>query len=240
MKEKLYELYKHGGAFAILKKTFNVLNRVSENLIKNIYFKITPSGTFYFNGNKLKYFWHNHNLAYQNERKVEIPIAMWFLYSQEKGTKVLEVGNVLRNYGFRDRRDILDKYDSSPCVINQDVVDFSPKEKYDAIISVSTLEHVGWDEENRDPEKIPRAIKNLKENCLLPRGTMLVTLPLGYNTYFDDYIKSGGDIFTEKYFLKRVSAENEWKQVEYSEVADSKFGEPFNNANAMFIGVIRA
>ena len=99
---------------------------------------------------------------------------------------------------------------------------------------------MGWDEENRDPEKIPRAIKNLKENCLLPRGTMLVTLPLGYNTYFDDYIKSGGDIFTEKYFLKRVSAENEWKQVEYSEVADSKFGEPFNNANAMFIGVIRA
>lgn len=240
MKAKLYEIYEHGGVFAIFKKLFNVLNRVSVNLIRNIYFKIAPSGTFNFNGKKLKYFRHNHNLAYQNERKVEIPIAAWFLYSQDKGAKVLEVGNVLRNYGFRERSDVLDKYDSSPGVINQDVVDFLPKEKYNAIISISTLEHVGWDEADRDPEKIPRAIKNLKVNCMLPRGTMLVTLPLGYNTYFDEYIKNGGDIFAEKYFLKRVSADNEWKQVEHSEVVCSKFGEPFNNANAMFIGIVRA
>jgi len=172
------------------------------------------------------------------KRKVEIAIATWFLHNQDKGAKVLEVGNVLRNYGFTECRDILDKYDSSPGVINQDVVDFLPKEKYDAIISISTLEHVGWDEAVRDSGKIPRAIKNLKENCMLPLGTLLVTLPLGYNTYFDEYIKNGGDIFTEKYFLKRISADNKWKQVEYSEVVCSKFGEPFNNA--MFVGIVRA
>lgn len=239
MKAKLCEIYAHAGAFAVFEKLFNVLIRVSVDLAKNLHFRITPSGTFYFNGNKLKYFRHAHNLAYQNERKVEIPIAAWFLCSQNRGAKVLEVGNVLGNYGFRERRDVLDKYDSSPGVINQDVVDFSPKEKYDTIVSISTLEHVGWDEADRDQEKIPRAIKNLKENCMLPRGTMLVTLPLGYNAYFDEYIKSGGDIFTEKYFLKRVSADNQWKQVEHSEVVRSKFGEPFNNANAMFIGVVR-
>lgn len=230
----------YGGVSAILKKIFNVLHRVSVNLIKNIYFKVTPSGTFYFNGNKLKYFRHNHNLAYQNERKIEIPIAAWFLSVQENRAKVLEVGNVLRNYGFRDKRDILDKYDSSPGIINQDVIDYCPKEKYDAIVSVSTLEHVGWDEAERDRQKIPRAIKNLQENCMRSPGTMLVTLPLGYNTYFDEYIKNGGEIFTEKYFLKRVSAKNEWKQVEYPEAAGSKFGEPFNNANVMFIGIVRA
>ena len=210
MKEKLYGIYKHGGVFAALKKVFDVLSRVSVALIKNIYFKITPSGTFYFIGRKLKYFRHSYNLAYQNERKVEIPIAAWFLCNQDKSTRILEVGNVLRNYGFMDSRDILDKYDPSPGVINQDVVDYLPKEKYDAIISISTLEHVGWDEAVRDPGKIPRSIKNLKENCMLPLGTMLVTLPLGYNTYFDEYIKNGGDIFTEKYFLKRVSDKNEW------------------------------
>ena len=240
MKAKLCEIYGQAGAFAVLEKLFNVLIRVSADLIKNLYFKITPSGTFHFNGNKLKYFQHTHNLAYQNERKVEIPIAAWFLCSQNRDAKVLEVGNVLGNYGFRERRDVLDKYDSSPGVINQDVVDFSPKEKYDAIVSVSTLEHVGWDEADRDPGKIPEAIRNLRDNCMLPGGTMLVTLPLGYNTYFDEYIKSGGSIFSEQYFLKRVSTNNKWEQVKYTEVSSSKFGEPFNNANAMFIGVVRS
>lgn len=239
MNAQLKRIYMQGGLLAVFRKIFEVSYRIIFNFIKTAYFKIAPSGIFYFNGNKLKYFRHNYNLAYQNERTVEVPVATWFLSDQGRDSKILEVGNVLRNYGFQRKRDVLDKYDTSPSIINEDVVCFSPKNKYNAIISISTLEHVGWDEEIRDPEKIPVAIKNLRENCLAPGGTMLVTLPLGYNDYFDEYLKNGGDIFSEKYFLKRVSADNKWKQVEYSEVAGSKFGEPFNNANTMFIGVVR-
>lgn len=238
MNAKLKQIYKEGGLITVFRKLLNFFGRGAINFIKNTYFKMAPSGSFCFNGNQLKYFLHNHNLAYQNERTIEIAIAEWFLRDLGKDANVLEVGNVLRNYGFKIKRDILDKYDSAPGLINEDVVEFSPKEKYSTIISISTLEHVGWDEVDRDPGKIPAAIKNLKEKCLLPGGNVLVTLPLGYNQFFDEYMQNGGELFSEKYFLKRISAENCWKQVEYHEVAGSKFGEPFNNANAMFIGII--
>jgi cyclopropane fatty-acyl-phospholipid synthase-like methyltransferase len=51
-------------------------------------------------------------------------------------------------------------------VINEDVVNFKSKKKYDLIVSISTLEHVGWDEK---PMKIPRAIENLK-TLITPQG----------------------------------------------------------------------
>lgn len=238
MKKKLEKLYRNGGFWAVSRKLFEVLNRVFSEKRKSLYFKFTPSGTFKFKGEELKYFRHAFNLAYQNERTVEIAIAKWFLSQQKQPVRILEVGNVLRNYGVKFRGDVLDKYDLSPGIINQDVISFCPKEKYQAIISISTLEHVGWDEPDRDPGKIPAAIINLRDNCLLPGGSMLVSLPLGYNQYFDEYLKNGGEVFSEKYFLKRVSAENEWSQVQYKEIVGSKFGEPYNNANVMFIGVV--
>lgn len=231
--------YYKGGLLGVGGKLVEVISREFMNALKNLYFRITPSGTFYFNGNKLKYFRHTYNLAYENERKIEIPIVHWFLRNYAKGARLLEVGNVLGNYGFRQSRDILDKYDSLPGLINEDVIDFSPKEKYEVIVSISTLEHVGWDEAERDPGKILAAIKNLMDNCVLPGGIILATLPLGYNAYFDEYLKNDGSLFSEQYFFKRVSSENEWEQIEYSKVASCKFGEPFNNANALFIGILR-
>lgn len=240
MKAELGLLYKKGGVVGVGRKLFEVGSRVSRDMLKNLYFRVTPSGSFQFCGYRLKYFRHTYNLAYQNERKVEIPIAEWFLRAQRQGVRILEVGNVLGNYGFGQPRDILDKYDSSPGLINEDVIDFAPREKYDAIISISTLEHVGWDEAERDRGKIPVAIKNLRDNCMRLGGVMLVTLPLGYNQYFDEYLERGGDVFSERHYLKRVSADNQWEQVEYSKAAASRFGEPYNNANAMFIGIVRA
>ena len=49
-----------------------------------------------------------------------------------------------------------------------------------SIVSISTLEHVGWDENTKDPDKIFQAIKNLK-SYLVPRGKLIVTMPIGYN-----------------------------------------------------------
>ncbi|ALA59888.1 SAM-dependent methyltransferase [Nitrospira moscoviensis] len=239
MKSDLRELYQEGGLAGFTKKLLNVGQRMLANSLTNIYFYITPSGTFQFSTHHLKYFRHTYNLAYQNERTVEIPIAEWFLRAQKCDARILEVGNVLRNYGFSQRRDILDKYDAAPGLINMDVVDFLPEQKYDAIISISTLEHVGWDEPEHDPGKIPAAIKNLRDKCLSPGGTMLVTLPLGYNPFFDEYLERGGTLFSECYYLKRVSVDNRWEQTEYSKVSGAKFGEPYNNANAMFIGIVR-
>jgi hypothetical protein len=241
MFNKLRRIYGQGGLAAILNKTAQVAIRGFKNASKKIYFRLAPGGSFSFNGAELKYFRHNFNLAYKNERTIEIAIVNAFLKARNNHKKILEVGNVLRNYGLNDaRRDVLDKYDSAPYVISEDVVSFKPNQKYDAIVSISTLEHVGWDEDVRDPVKIITAIKNLTENCLAPGGCMLVTLPLGYNSYFDQQLANGADYFSEKYFLKRESENNKWRQVDYADVVGTKFGAPFNNANAMCIGIVRA
>ena len=62
------------------------------------------------------------------------------------------------------------------------------KEAY-KIVSISTMEHVGWDETPRDPKKIPLALENLTTRCLAPGGEIVVTLPIGYNTYLDKLLK---------------------------------------------------
>ena len=240
MFKKIKRIYDQGGVSSLLHKSFELSVRATKNALKTVYFKVSPAGTFKFNDKELHYFRHNFNLAYSNERTVEIAIVSAFLKSLNKQAKVLEVGNVLSNYGFSDTvRDVLDKYDPAPHVFNEDVISFKPNEKYDAIISISTLEHVGWDEDVRDPEKIITAVKNLTDNCLAPGGCMLVTIPLGYNMYFDDQLAEGAVYFTEKYFLKRVSSDNKWIQINYNEVKGSRFEQPFNNANAMCIGIVR-
>jgi hypothetical protein len=63
-----------------------------------------------------------------------------------KERNILEIGNVLSHY-FPVNHDIVDKYEKADGVINQDVVHFYSPKKYDLIVSVSTLEHVGWDED---------------------------------------------------------------------------------------------
>ena len=170
---------------------------------------------FRFQNKCYNYLYHLYNCTCLNERAVEVPIV-WEIVRNNQGRKILEVGNVLSHY-FPVFHDILDKYDKGEEIINQDVVDFRPSQKYDLIVSISTLEHVGWDEEPKDPEKIWLAIDRLKE-CLAPEGRMIVTLPLGYNLKMDQLLSEGKIQFTNQYFLKRVSNDNNWQEVDKNEV----------------------
>jgi hypothetical protein len=153
------------------------------------------------------------------------------------GRNILEVGNVLSNF-FRFEHDIVDKYETARGVINEDVVDFESDKKYDLIVSISTLEHVGWDENPRDDMKIPRAIENLKTLIKSRGGTILITLPLGYNRALDRILKEGIIQFTKQYHLIRVSKGNVWKEASWEEVQDAKYNTPFPFANGLLIGII--
>jgi SAM-dependent methyltransferase len=120
---------------------------------------------------------------------IEVPIIYEIVKEAEAyGQKVLEVGNVLSHY-FHVNHDIMDKYEKAKGVINEDVINFRLSKKYDLIISISTLKHVGWDEYPKDPTKVLVAIENLKR-CLSSNGRMVFTLPLGYNPHVDSYIKN--------------------------------------------------
>ena len=142
---------------------------------------------FIFNGKKYRYFYHPYNTTWKNERKVEIPI-IYELLEQNQGKRILEVGRVLPHY-FSVSHDVLDKYEKGKNVINEDVVDFTPPGKYDLIVSISTLEHIGWNEAPKEPEKAAKAIENLKR-CLNPGGKIVFTVPIGQNPHLDNLIRN--------------------------------------------------
>ncbi len=195
------------------------------------------SSTFKFQGNDYSYFYHRYNTTWRNERTVEVPIV-WEVVRKYCGKEILEVGNVLSHY-FPVDHDILDKYEKADNVINQDVADFHFSKQYDLVVSISTLEHVGWNEAPRDPVKILRAIENLK-NHLAPGGKIVVTLPIGLNSDLDRLLHDGKIQFAGMHCLKRnPRTHNAWMEANWKDVKDTRFtGFPFRRTHGLIIGVI--
>jgi FkbM family methyltransferase len=172
---------------------------------------------------------HLYNRTWRNERAVEIPLALAFLERQTG--PVLELGNVLTNYG-RHGHVVVDKYERRRGVLNVDVVEFRPEERFGAIVAISTLEHVGWDEEPRDPAKISRAVAHLR-HLLLPSGRLFVTCPLSYNPHLDALITAGVPGVDRQAFL--VSHGGRWVQVDQGEAfARARVGP--HGASALWVG----
>jgi cyclopropane fatty-acyl-phospholipid synthase-like methyltransferase len=85
------------------------------------------------------------------------------------------VDDVLSHY-YHITHDVVDKYEKGKNIINQDIVDFTPNERYDLIVSISTMEHVGWDETPCEPRKILRTLVNLKTLRLTVDGRVIIAL----------------------------------------------------------------
>jgi SAM-dependent methyltransferase len=197
--------------------------------------RYTRAKTFRYNGQEYEYLYHPYNRTWKNERGVEIPIFRELLL-QHEGKRVVEVGNVLSHY-FPIQHDVVDKYEVSPGVINKDIVEFVPPQKYDLIVSISTLEHVGWDEQPREPAKLLQAIEHLRNRCLAPDGQIVVSLPVGYNKFFDGLLRDGKSPFTTQHFLKRISKRNYWVESDWNGCKDASYGRFV--AHAICIGIIR-
>ena len=180
-----------------------------QSLLYFIYFrKVRRHNTVLALGKIYRYF--DTLKTWYNERAIEIPIVME-LVRKYQGTNILEIGNVLSNH-VKFEHDILDKYEIARGIINEDVVDYRPDKRYDLVVSISTLEHVGWDEKPRDNMKIPRAIENMKSLITSRGGIIMITLPLGYNSDLDKLLKDGIIRFSKQYHLLRISKGNEWKE----------------------------
>ena len=186
--------------------------------------------TFEFAGQTHRYHFDYYSL--DNERAVEVALARDFL--RGRTGNILEVGNVLSHY-LDFPHDIVDKYEIAPGVINEDIVGFSPGRKYDYIVSLSTLEHVGWDEQPREPEKIIKAVNHLKK-LLKDGGQMLATMPLGYNPHVDELVRTRQTGFEDVRYLRRISSTNRWREVKWEEVDEIPYNSPFPCANAIIVG----
>jgi len=235
---KILKAYREGGIFLVIFRgvrfIYNKLGgrHISHVLSTFFYEHFYDSKKFKFQNQKYDYFHHPYNTG--GERTVEVPIIWKFVEDYRASNKrILEVGNVLSHY-FPVSHTVVDKYELGEGVINEDIVNYNPSEKFDLIISISTLEHVGWDEEHREPEKFLKAIDRLKE-LLAPNGKMIVTLPLGYNSEMDKYLKEGRISFSKVYFMKRVTKSNKWIEKRYKRVPDAEYGKPFPFANVILI-----
>lgn len=203
------------------------------------YYKLFKSSrTFTFQNKVYNYFYHPYNVTWMSERSVEIPIV-WDIVQRHKYKKILELGNVLSHY-FRVNHEIVDKHEPGSGVANQDIVDFQPHKKYDLMVSISTLEHIGWDETIgyvREPRKITRALWQLKKH-LAVNGKMIVTFPVGYNHELDAMVKNGTIPFTKVCCLKRTTADNEWTESSFEDIVNSEYDKPFISANGLVVGFI--
>lgn len=139
---------------------------------------------FSYNGVSLEGFDAEYNTTAKNERAVELAVARHWFEALPFGGRGLEVGNVLSHYAIGLPRRIVDRYEIAAGVENIDVFDIGPRQSYEWIVSISSIEHVGW---RVDPPAAIAALDHLR-SLLLPGGKMLVTVPGGFQPVLDEHL----------------------------------------------------
>ena len=193
--------------------------------------------SFSFQGTSYPYLSHRHNHTWLGERAVEIPVIAAAVRAA-RGRRVLEVGNVLGHYGDY-YHDVIDKYERAPGVRNVDVLDLQPDTPYELIVSISTLEHVGFDDEPRDPQRAVAAVGHLR-NLLAPGGRLLATVPVGYNPALVAAMLDGRAGLQRVDALRREGRGLRWREVPAQEVADLPYDHLLYRAPAVLFGMVGA
>ena len=226
---RMRKIYAEKGAGFLLRKTGAFAWR---SLYARTLLRFGNPRIFIFRNENYRYFYHQYNYTWANERAVEVPIVMGAV--QAFRTKnVLEFGCVLPHY-YEANWDVLDKFERGPNIISRDVIDFMPAEKYDFIMSISTLEHAGYDDTARNPDKVIDVLEHLKQNCLAPGGSMIFTMPLGYNSFMDERLYSDRLGFDELFFLKRING-GEWQEIHQDELGEVAYATKYIEAAAIVV-----
>ena len=234
--QRATQSYRDNGLLHVVGAAFRYFKQQAGRLLFFCFFKLFRSRrVFFVDGKGFRYRFSWYNSTWSNERAVEIPL-IWDIVQSHRGKRVLEVGNVLSHY-FPIVHDVLDKYERSAGVLNEDVVDFCPDQKYDLIVSISTLEHVGWDEEPVEPEKVIKAIEQLRTK-MNKNATFVFTVPLAYHTTLDKHIRQKTLNLSRMVFMKRTTRDNQWVEATLAEVQNLKFNDPYPYASSIMIGFV--
>lgn len=195
--------------------------------------------TFEVDGTELDYFIHPYNHTWVNERAVEIPLLLRYAGEWNNGD-TLEVGNVLSHY-FATRHTVIDKYEAATFrpVVNEDLLEARFDRRFSRIVSISTIEHIGWDEDPREPDKVLRVVPRLR-SLLAPRGEAIVTVPVGVNPVLDEALPEICAGAQKVVCVRRISHDNEWREATLESALTCRYGEPFYNANAVVLFVLGA
>jgi SAM-dependent methyltransferase len=172
-------------------------------------------GRFLFQGERYAYRFHRYKRSWLTERAIEVPVVQ-AIVDRQAGGRVLEVGNVLAHYRAQTHL-VVDKYEPAPGVLNRDVLELGGLGEFELIVAISTLEHVGWDEDPRDPVKAVQAVAALR-GLLAPGGRLVLTVPVGYNPAFDTALRDGAISLSATAALRRVGGGTRWREVAPAEV----------------------
>jgi len=220
---------------SVIKKEglFRGLIIIPLRIIQYLYYKTFKKRSFTVGGKAYPYFYHLRNATFLKERAVEIAIGIDLL-NEYRGKSILEVGNVMDQY-YPVPHDVVDKYEKGEGVINEDIITYKPGKKYDLIITISTMEHVGWDETPRTKDKFIAALNYLKE--LLDKGGLLfVTIPIGYNDDIDNSLREKKFPLSDVHYMKKTGKDCRWTESKYEEVKDIKCNLKYLSANALLVG----
>jgi len=218
--EKFIEYKRKYGIFKSLKKVYLFIRDKFVSLFLN--FK--KQEYFYFN-NKLPYFYHKYNKAWKSERTIEIPIFRMFI-KENIGKDLLEIGNVINHY-YPFNHLVLDKYEKAEGVINEDILGFKTKKKFDFIFSISTFEHIGIDDYPKNPEKAVLALKYVLKNLLKKNGLFVLSFPLNYNKAIKEMIDKKRIKNFKMYCFKKIDMKrNFWKEADYPEIRNIEYKQP--------------
>ncbi|UGS38735.1 class I SAM-dependent methyltransferase [Capillimicrobium parvum] len=190
-------------------------------------------GGFALDGVRRPYHYARYNLTWLNERAVELPLALEVM---RRGGRILEVGNVLAHYGELGH-EVVDRYERAPGVRNIDVLSLEPGREWDRVVSISTVEHVGVDDEPRDPTRAVDAVR-LLAGRVAAGGDLLITVPVGYNPVLDRALAAGeaGDLHVSA--LRRTGPGPRWEQAPPAAVLDE--GYDYRQKTARALLVVRA
>lgn len=196
---------------------------------------------FDYFGTTLNRFDHIYNSTYFNERGVEIAVAQHWLneyyWNEDMPGDALEVGNVTSHYDLTWVHHVVDKYEPGQrwfpnLVKNLDVFDI--KGEYSLIMSISTLEHVGYDPpENVDVTATSRAIDHLR-SLLFSYGRLCVTMP--YQRPDLDFARF--DTIRDQTYIRQLTGkgwETNWIPVDQVPDDCPPYGTPTPWANAVWV-----
>lgn len=195
-------------------------------------------GSFTLDGERYAYRYHPYKRTWLTERAVEVPVVQRVV-DAHRGRRVLEVGNVLSHYRAEQGHLVVDKYEHAPGVVNRDVMELDGLGPFDLVVTISTLEHVGWDEEPREPGRALEAVRRLRA-LLAPGGRLVLTHPVGYNPPLDAALRDGALPLAHVAALRRGPGGTAWRQVPAGDAWDAPYDFLLYRARGLVVGTMTA
>ena len=102
---------------------------------------------------------------------------------------------------------------------------------YELVVSISTLEHVGWDEVPEEPDKAATALEHIAQLG----EKLLVTIPVGVHQRLESAFLTGP--FDDIAFLVKTGRLARWAQRPIEERSRVRYGAPYAYGNGILVGM---